>query len=272
MSEPVVRVDNVTKVFRQGGLLDRGPGFTAVSNVSLGVMKNRTLGIVGESGSGKSTLLRMVLRLVQPTAGSIFIDGADIWALRGRSLKAMRRQVQPIFQNPASSFNPRHSIRAILSAPLEVHGIGTAGERRDRIHGLLRRVGLDPALETRLPHQLSGGQKQRIAIARAVILGPSLVLADEPTSALDVSVQAQVLKLFSDIKHDFGLTTIFVSHNLAVIREVSDEVAVMRQGQVVERGVVDQIFDAPRHPYTRELLAAVPSPEIMRRTGQPKEA
>jgi peptide/nickel transport system ATP-binding protein len=175
--------------------------------------------------------------------------------------------VQPIFQNPASSFNPRHSIRAILSAPLEVHGIGTAAERRDRIHGLLRRVGLDPGIETRLPHQLSGGQKQRIAIARAVILGPSLVLADEPTSALDVSVQAQVLRLFADIKRDFGLTTVFVSHNLAVIREVSDEVAVMRRGEVVEMGAVERIFDDPKHPYTRELLAAVPSLEIMRRAA-----
>ena len=267
MNEPVVRVDNVTKVFRQGGLLNRGSDFLAVSGVSLTVMRNHTLGIVGESGSGKSTLLRMVLRLIQPTAGRISINGADIWALRGKSLKALRRQVQPIFQNPASSFNPRHTIRAILSAPMEVHGIGTSAERRDRIHSLLRRVGLEPGIETRLPHQLSGGQKQRIAIARAVILGPSLVLADEPTSALDVSIQAQVLKLFSDIKDDLGLTTIFVSHNLAVIRQVSDEVAVMRQGEVVEQGLVDQIFDTPQHPYTRELLAAVPSPEIMRRAG-----
>lgn len=266
MSEPVVRIDNVSKIFRPTGLFNRAPGFTAVANVSLRVMKNRTLGIVGESGSGKSTLLRMVLRLISPSTGQIFINGADIWALHGKNLKAMRRAVQPIFQNPASSFNPRHSIRTILAAPLEVHGIGTPAERRERIHALLRRVGLDPAIEDRLPHQLSGGQKQRIAIARAVILGPSLVLADEPTSALDVSVQAQVLKLFSDIKYDFGLTTIFVSHNLAVIREVSDEVAVMRQGEVVEQGTVDQIFDDPKHAYTRELLAAVPSPEITRTT------
>jgi peptide/nickel transport system ATP-binding protein len=267
MNEPVVRIENVSKIFSKGSLFNRAPGFTAVSNVSLSVMKNRTLGIVGESGSGKSTLLRMVLRLIPPSQGRILINGAEIWALRGASLKAMRRQLQPIFQNPASSFNPRHSIRAILAAPLEVHGIGTAAERRERIHELLRRVGLDPAIETRLPHQLSGGQKQRIAIARAVILGPSVVLADEPTSALDVSIQAQVLKLFSDIKYDFGLTTIFVSHNLAVIREVSDEVAVMRRGEVVEQGAVDQIFDDPQHDYTRELLAAVPSPEIMQRAS-----
>jgi peptide/nickel transport system ATP-binding protein len=268
MEDPVLRIENVSKIFRQGSLFNRVPGFTAVSNVSLSVMKNQTFGIVGESGSGKSTLLRMVLRLIEPSAGRILVNGAEIWSLSGGALKAMRRQVQPIFQNPASSFNPRHSIRAILLAPLEVHGIGTAAERRDRIHALLRRVGLDPAIESRLPHQLSGGQKQRIAIARAVILGPSVVLADEPTSALDVSVQAQVLKLFSDIKHDFGLTTVFVSHNLAVIREVSDRVAVMRRGEVVEEGDVDQIFDDPRHDYTRELLAAVPTPELMQ-TGGP---
>lgn len=265
MSEPVLRIENVSKIFRQGGLFNRAPGFTAVSNVSLTLARNRTLGIVGESGSGKSTLLRMVLRLIEPSQGRILVNGAEIWSLRGGALKAMRREVQPIFQNPASSFNPRHTIRAILSAPLEVHGIGTAAERRERITTLLRRVGLDPAIENRLPHQLSGGQKQRIAIARAVILGPSVVLADEPTSALDVSVQAQVLKLFSDIKYDFGLTTIFVSHNLAVIREVSDEVAVMRRGEVVEQGEADQIFDNPQHDYTRELLAAVPSPAFMTR-------
>ncbi len=265
MSEPVVRIENVSKVFRQGGLFNRAPGFKAVSNVSLNLAKNRTLGIVGESGSGKSTLLRMVLRLIQPSEGRILVNGAEIWSLRGGELKALRRQVQPIFQNPASSFNPRQTIRAILSAPLEVHGIGSVAERRERITTLLRRVGLDPAIENRLPHQLSGGQKQRIAIARAVILGPSVVLADEPTSALDVSVQAQVLKLFADIKYDFGLTTIFVSHNLAVIREVSDEVAVMRRGEVVEQGEADRIFEDPQHDYTRELLAAVPSPAFMAR-------
>lgn len=263
MSEPTIRIENASKVF--GGGLFRKPGTRAVSNVTLSVGKGETLGIVGESGSGKSTLLRMVLRLMEPTTGSIVINGENVWSLRGARLKAMRRQVQPIFQNPASSFNPRQSISTILAAPLEVHGIGTPAERQDRISQLLSRVGLDPAVASRLPHQLSGGQKQRIAIARAVILGPTVVLADEPTSALDVSVQAQVLRLFSDVKRDLGLTTIFVSHNLAVIRQVSDRVAVMRQGEVVEEGPVDALFDAPRKEYTRNLIAAVPDPVFVRR-------
>jgi peptide/nickel transport system ATP-binding protein len=237
-----------------------------VSGVSLSVCRGETLGIVGESGSGKSTLLRMVLRLIEPSEGSIAINGADVWKLHGSQLKAMRRQVQPIFQNPSSSFNPRQTIRSILMAPLEVHGIGTTTERRDRVRELLGRVGLDPSVEARLPHQLSGGQKQRVAIARAVILGPTVVLADEPTSALDVSVQAQVLRLFSEIKRDLGLTTIFVSHNLAVIRQVSDRVAVMRHGEVIEEGPVNTLFDAPLQAYTRDLIAAVPDPAFARRT------
>ncbi|MBK0328154.1 ABC transporter ATP-binding protein [Rhodobacteraceae bacterium F11138] len=264
MSEPLIDIKNVSKEFG-GGLFSRLAPFKAVSDISLSVARNQTMGIVGESGSGKSTLLRMVLRLIQPTSGEITINGQNVWALKGGQLKAFRRQVQPVFQNPASSFNPRHSIQSILTAPLEVHGIGTPAERRDRAVELLERVGLDPAMRHRLPHQFSGGQKQRIAIARAVILGPTVVLADEPTSALDVSVQAQVLKLFSDIKDDLGLTTIFVSHNLAVIRQVSDRVAVMQHGRLVEEGPVDDIFDNPGNDYTRNLIAAVPDPAFARR-------
>lgn len=259
MTQDIIHIENVSKVFG-GGLFSSTPAFTAVSDITLNVAKNQTMGIVGESGSGKSTLLRMVLRLIQPTSGEIRINGDNVWALKGANLKALRRDVQPIFQNPASSFNPRHSIQSILIAPMEVHGVGTHAERVDRAIELLQKVDLDPAVRTRLPHQLSGGQKQRIAIARAVILGPAIVLADEPTSALDVSVQAQVLKLFADIKDDLGLTTIFVSHNLAVIRQVSDRVAVMRRGELVEEGQVDEIFDAPKSEYTRKLIAAVPDP------------
>lgn len=202
----------------------------------------------------------MVLRLLEPTAGTIRIHGKDIWSLHGADLKAMRRQVQPIFQNPASSFNPRQSIQSILSAPLEVHSMGSRGERRLKVFEMLERVGLSADLASRYPHQLSGGQKQRVAIARAVILRPSIVLADEPTSALDVSVQAQILRLFQETKQEFGLTTIFVSHNLAVIRQVSDDIAVMRRGEVVEYAAADQIFSAPKHEYTRALIAAVPDP------------
>lgn len=270
MSKPVIQVNNVIKEFG-GGFLSGKPAFKAVSNLSLTVDANQTMGIVGESGSGKSTLLRMVLRLIKPTSGSITINDQDVWMLKGGQLKSLRRQVQPIFQNPASSFNPRHSIQSILTAPLEVHGVGTVTERQDRVIELLQRVGLDPAMRHRLPHQFSGGQKQRIAIARAVILGPTVVLADEPTSALDVSVQAQVLKLFADIKDELGLTTVFVSHNLAVIRQVSDRVAVMQHGRLIEEGPVDDIFDNPIDSYTRNLIAAVPDPAFAQRKWDAKE-
>lgn len=258
MSGAVITLAGIGKTFGQKNLFGTGNVFRAVNNVTLSVAAGRTLGIVGESGSGKSTLLRMILRLVEPTSGTIQIDGGDIWKLAPRDLKAMRRKVQPIFQNPSSSFNPRQTIGAILTAPLEVHGIGDRRSRRDKAMALLERVGLAAAHFERLPHQLSGGQRQRVAIARAVILEPQIVLADEPTSALDVSVQAQVLDLFREIKSAMALTSIFVSHNLAVIRQVSDDVAVMRHGEVVEYGPAEQIFAAPAHEYTRALIEAVP--------------
>ncbi len=258
MTRPFIEIVGATKRFEERRLFGKATSFTAVRDVTLAVEKGETLGIVGESGSGKSTLLRMVLRLIRPSAGVIRVGGRDIWSLTGAEAHAFRREVQPIFQNPASSFNPRQSIGQILAAPLEVHGVGDAAERQRRIHALLERVGLAADVVSRYPHQLSGGQKQRIAIARAVILGPQVVLADEPTSALDVSVQAQVLDLFQEIRDTLGLTTIFVSHNLAVIREVSDRVAVMRLGEIVEYGSADAVFASPRHDYTRALMAAVP--------------
>ena len=258
MFDDVIRIRDVGKDFGGQGLFQRGPGVKAVDGVTLAVRRGVTLGIVGESGSGKSTLLRMALRLIRPSSGTVEVDGQDIWTLKGPALKAFRRKVQPIFQNPASSFNPRQSIGQILSAPLEVHGIGTRDSRRARVVDLLERVGLPKDAVDRHPHQLSGGQKQRVAIARAVILEPEVVLADEPTSALDVSVQAQVLDLFEDIRRDLGLTAIFVSHNLAVIRQVSDEIAVMRHGRLVEYGTVEQVFGDPRNDYTKTLIAAVP--------------
>lgn len=263
MSSAAITLSALGKSFQQKRLFGTAKPFHAVREISLSVAPGRTLGIVGESGSGKSTLLRMVLRLMRPTAGTVEIDGEDIWQLAGRDLKALRRKVQPIFQNPSSSFNPRQTIGSILTAPLEVHDLGDSRSRRDKAIALLERVGLTAAHAERLPHQLSGGQKQRVAIARAVILEPGIVLADEPTSALDVSVQAQVLDLFQEIKSSMNLTSVFVSHNLAVIRQVSDDVAVMRLGEVVEYGPAEQIFSAPQHEYTRALIDAVPDHTLL---------
>ena len=271
MIDDVIRIQSVSKVFGGGGLFRRSAGVKAVDGVTLSVKRGQTLGIVGESGSGKSTLLRIALRLIQPTSGTVLVDGQDIYGLKGADLKAFRRKVQPIFQNPASSFNPRQSIYAILAAPLEVHGIGSRRGHRGTIIEKLERVGLSADIAARYPHQLSGGQKQRVAIARAGILGPRIVLADEPTSALDVSVQAQVLRLFQETKRELGLTTIFVSHNLAVIRQVSDDVAVMRRGEVVECGSTAAIFSAPKHEYTRALIAAVPDPAMHRNNRSTEE-
>jgi ABC-type glutathione transport system ATPase component len=262
MTRPLIELDAVTKSFEGGlrlfGRAHRPP--PAVDRVSLSVAAGQTLGIVGESGSGKSTLLRILLRLTRPSSGRALFDGQDIWAMRGRELLAMRRRVQAVFQDPMSSFNPRQSVASILAAPLEVHGVGTQASRRAAVFDALERVGLGADHAARHPHQLSGGQRQRVAIARAIILRPAILLADEPTSALDVSVQAQVLNLFKQTRADLGLTCIFVSHNLGVIRYVSDHVAVMRRGVVEEQGPADAVFDAPRHEYTRALLAAVPDP------------
>jgi peptide/nickel transport system ATP-binding protein len=271
MSEPLIHIEGIGKTFGKHGLFRKAEGFRAVDDVNLTLERGQTLGIVGESGSGKSTLLRMVLRLIRPTDGTIRIGGTDIWSLSGAELKAFRRRVQPIFQNPASSFNPRQSIASILTAPLEVHGIGDRASRLRMAAELLERVGLPADALHRHPHQLSGGQKQRVAIARAVILKPEIVLADEPTSALDVSVQAQVLDLFAATRRELGLTAIFVSHNLAVVRQISDQVAVMRLGKVVEYGPAEAIFANPQHEYTRALIAAVPDHRNLTRVPEPSE-
>jgi peptide/nickel transport system ATP-binding protein len=255
-------LDDLTKSFETSALVSRNP--PAVRSVSLSVDKGGTLGIVGESGSGKSTLLRMILRLVRPTSGQILYRGRDVWKMSRPQLRGLRREVQAVFQDPASSFNPRQTIGAILSAPLEVHGIGDTRERSWTISETLNQVGLPSDFLRRYPHQLSGGQRQRVAIARAIILRPMLVLADEPTSALDVSVQAQILNLFQETQRKLGLTTIFVSHNLAVIRYLSDQVAVMRQGEIVESGATEMVFSSPHHPYTKALLEAVPDPHRRR--------
>lgn len=265
MAEALLQFRNVAKDFDSGLLPWTKRRVRAVDDVTLDLQPGETFGIVGESGSGKSTLLRMALRLVRPTAGEVLFEGRDIGGLEGSALKAMRRRMQAVFQDPASSFNPRQSVGQILLAPLEVHAIGTAASRRNQVAETLDLVGLNATFMERYPHQLSGGQRQRVAIARAIILRPALVVADEPTSALDVSVQAQILNLFKQTKRELGLTYLFVSHNLGVIRYVSDRVAVMRLGQVVESGSAHAIFTTPQHDYTKALLAAVPDVDLAKR-------
>ena len=265
MSEPLLQFRGVSKDFTSGLLPWTRRRLRAVDDVSFDLRPGETLGIVGESGSGKSTLLRIALRLTRPSGGDVLFEGRNIGTLAGRDLKSVRRRMQAVFQDPASSFNPRQSVGQILLAPLEVHGVGSASARRSQVGETLNLVGLNADFMERYPHQLSGGQRQRVAIARAIILRPALVVADEPTSALDVSVQAQILNLFKQTKQELGLTYLFVSHNLGVIRYVSDRVAVMRLGRIVEFGAAQEIFNNPQHDYTRALLAAVPDLDLAAR-------
>ncbi len=264
MSEALLQFRGVSKSFESGLMPWTRRHVRAVDDVSLDLRAGETLGIVGEFGSGKSTLLRIGLRLLRPTSGQVLFEGRDIGALEGGKLKNMRQRMQAVFQDPASSFNPRQSVGQILLAPLEVHGVGTSASRSRQVGDTLELVGLDATFMDRYPHQLSGGQRQRVAIARAIILRPSLVVADEPTSALDVSVQAQILNLFKQTKRELGLTCLFVSHSLGVIRYISDRVAVMRLGRIVEIGSAHDIFTDPQHEYTKTLLAAVPDADVRR--------
>lgn len=232
----------------------------ALDGVSLDLGHEETLGIVGESGCGKSTLGKTILRLVEPTAGAIRFDGEDVTGLPRRQLNRFRRRAQMVFQDPSASLNPRHSVRRLLTDPLIVHGIGDKAERARRVEDIVRRVGLDVAALDRYPHEFSGGQRQRIGIARAVILEPALVICDEPVSALDLSVQAQTLNLLSRMKAEFGLSYIFISHDLSVVRYFTDRVLVMYLGRVVESAPTRALWSAPRHPYTKALMDAVPDP------------
>ncbi len=262
MRDVLLEVQNVSKDFPLGGTLWSRGNLRALDDVTLDVRLGETLGIVGESGSGKSTLLRIILRLLRPTTGRVLFEQRDVWSLSGAKLRQARCRMQAVFQDPTSSFNPRQSIGEIVSAPLEVHHVGTLASRQAKVLEALELVGLNASFAERYPHQLSGGQRQRVAIARAIILRPLLVLADEPTSALDVSVQAQILNLLKGMKRELGLTYVFVSHNLGVIRYVSDRVAVMHLGRVVEMGPSEAIFTNPKHAYTKALLDAVPDPDL----------
>jgi len=255
----LARFQDVTKRF---DIRARGRGsatsLLAVDGVSFDVPRGRTVSVVGESGSGKSTTANLLLGLETPTSGQVTLDGADIAGLSRKELFAMRRRVQPVFQNPYASLDPRFSVERSVAEPLRVHGVGSSASRRAKVSELLDQVALDPDFATRLPHELSGGQRQRVAIARALALEPELIVLDEPVSALDVIVQAQILDLLLDLQQRLGLSYLFISHDLAVVRMISDVVHVMRRGLVVESGTPEQIFEAPRDDYTRDLLAAIP--------------
>jgi oligopeptide/dipeptide ABC transporter ATP-binding protein len=237
----------------------------AVDGVTFEIFKGETLGLVGESGCGKSTVGRCLLRLIEPTRGEISFEGKDVRALSGKALRSVRAEMQIIFQDPYASLNPRLKVRDIVGEPLVIHGTGTREERRERVAELLRKVGLDPDYMNRYPHEFSGGQRQRLGIARALALNPKLIVADEPVSALDVSVQAQVINLLEDLQAEFNLTYLFISHGLAVVEHISNRVAVMYLGRIVEVASAVELYANPQHPYTRALLSAIPVPDPTRK-------
>ena len=265
MSENLVEVRNLVKHFpiTRGVIFQKEMGFVhAVDDVSFDVRKGETLGIVGETGCGKSTTARLMLRLLDPTSGTISFDGQDISQVSGKQLKALRREMQMIFQDPYSSLNPRKTVGTIIGDPFRIHGIHkTEAERKKAVQELMERVGLHPEHYNRHPHEFSGGQRQRIGVARAIALKPKLIVADEPVSALDVSIQAQILNLLRELQSDLGLTLVFIAHDLSVVRHMCDRVAVMYLGKIVELAGSDQLYEHPRHPYTGALLEAVPVPE-----------
>ncbi len=248
----------LSKTFRSGGLFRRHGAIRALDGVSFELARGQSLGVVGESGSGKSTLLRAILKLVSHDSGSLTFDGQDIAAMGRAETKAYRRRVQPVFQDPYSTFNPRFSIGSSIALALQVNDIMPRGQFADAVAELLLDVGLNPDLAASLPHQLSGGQRQRASIARALAVRPELLLLDEPTSALDVSVQAQVLNLFKSLKQRYGFTLVFVTHDLALVSFICDRIIVMKSGAIVEQGTTEQVIGNPQEDYTRMLIAAAP--------------
>jgi oligopeptide/dipeptide ABC transporter ATP-binding protein len=242
----------------------------AVDNVDLSIAPGTTLGLVGESGSGKSTLARLVTRLIEPTAGSVVLNGTNITALRGPKLRRERQGMQMVFQDPYSSLDPRQSILEVVGEPLRIHTSMNSSERRGRVIELLGQVGIGPHVLSRQPHEFSGGQRQRVAIARALALEPGLLVCDEPVSALDVSTQSQVINLLSDLQDRLGLAYLFIAHDLSVVRHLSDRIAVMYLGQIIEEGDANEVYVRPTHPYTAALLSAIPVPDPHHQRSRPR--
>ena len=265
MSTPIVEVKNLQKFFpiTSNSIFARVKGENkAVNGISFAIAPGETLGLVGESGCGKSTAGRTLVKLYEPTGGSIFFQGEEITSLSPRAMKPFRKQMQIIFQDPYSSLNPRHSIGEIIGASFVIHGeAGSAGDVKRSVQELMERVGLNPEHYNRYPHEFSGGQRQRIGIARALALRPKFIVCDEPVSALDVSIQAQVINLLDDLKDDFGLSYLFIAHDLSVVQHISDRVAVMYLGKIMELAPTEEIYRSAHHPYTKALLSAIPIPD-----------
>ncbi|MEV0847463.1 oligopeptide/dipeptide ABC transporter ATP-binding protein [Streptomyces sp. NPDC049954] len=261
---PVLAVRDLTRHFTAAG----GGTVRAVDGVTLTIEPGEVLGLVGESGSGKSTVGRCVVRLDQPTGGSVRINGTDVTTLSPRALRPLRKDFHLVFQDPSSSLNPRMTIRRIVAEPLRLHGMASRQEAADRVDALLAQVGLRPELADRSPHELSGGQRQRVSIARALSVNPSLLVADEPTSALDVSVQASVLNLLADLQKERGFGCLFITHDLAAVEYLADRIAVMYLGRIVEQAPAADLFAAPKHPYTQALLSAAPVPDPAEQRGR----
>ncbi len=273
MNENLVEVDDLRVYFpiRSGIVLDRHIGdIKAVDGVTFEIRRGETLGLVGESGCGKSTVGRALLRLYKPTSGRITFDGQDVTSLSERELRPLRRRMQMVFQDPFASLNPRHSVGRIIAEPMRVHGLAGRRGAGDRVRELLKTVGLPADAASRYPHEFSGGQRQRIGLARALSLNPDFVVADEPVSALDVSIQAQIINLLEQLQDEFDLTYLFIAHDLAVVRHISDRIVVMYLGSIVEVSPADELYTNPLHPYTISLLSAVPIPDpVVERKRKP---
>ena len=271
MTDPLMQITDLKKHFpiTKGALLKRTVGqVKAVDGVTFDVAPGETVGLVGESGCGKSTAGRTMLRLLEPTGGSVLFDGIDLTTLSRKDMVLKRREMQMIFQDPYSSLNPRHTVGTIVSAPFRIQGIDPPGGIKKAVQGVMDRVGLNPEHYNRYPNEFSGGQRQRIGVARAIALSPKLIVCDEPVSALDVSIQAQVVNLLEDLQDEFGIAYVFIAHDLSVVRHISDRVAVMYLGKIVEFADDDALYAEPRHPYTAALLSAVPLPDPVKEKGR----